>query len=161
MEHDQKTFMNLVLNNGDPDLMVVDFEDLAKRQAERLAARDIAQPPKPQPARAEYNQLRKELFAAQEWAKNAEIYCNDRAGTVKLLEQRITDLLKQKKAAIDSPLAERNFENQIQLLETELLDAKTEFNRARHQSNYAARGLKAFGGHERIAELKLDLGIAL
>ena len=160
MDQDQKTFMGLVLNHGDPTIMVVDFEDLAKRQAVRLAARDVAQPPKLQPARAEYNQLRKELFTAQEWAKNAEIYCNDRAGTVKLLERRITDLLKEKKAAVDSPLAERNFENQIQLLETELLDAKTEFNRARHQSNNAGRGLKAFGGHERIAELKAELGIA-
>jgi hypothetical protein len=160
MEQDQKTFMNLVLNNGDANLMVVDFEDLAKRQAVRLAARDIAQPLKSQPARVEYNQLRKELFASQEFAKNAEIYANGCACTVKLLEQRITELLKQKKAAVDSPLAERNFENQIQLLETELLDAKTEFNRARHQSNNAGRGLKAFGGHERIAELKAELGIA-
>src|SRR5438128_3471424 len=54
--------------------------------------------------RAEYNRLRKELFDAQEWAKNAEVYCNEKANMVKQLEGRINDLLKQKKAAVDNPL---------------------------------------------------------
>ena len=127
----------------------------AKERAALNAKNDAARPSEP---RKEYNQLRKELFTAQEWAKNAEIYCNDRAGTVKLLEQRITDLLIKKKGA--NPLEERNYEHQIQLLETELFDAKTELNRAALQSSRAGRGLKAFSGHARIAELKLELGIA-
>jgi len=147
-----------------PDLMdhITNPEALNKQLAatakERAALNAQNAALKPSEPRKEYNQLRKELFAAQEWSKHTEVYCNSTAGAVRLLEQRITDLLKQKKDA--NPLAERSLENGIQLLETQLFDMKIELNRATLQSGRAGRGLKAFAGHERIAELKAELGIA-
>lgn len=147
-----------------PGLMdhVFDHESVNKRTTATIqAAQDLdaknAQL-KVEPVRVQYNTLRKQLFDLQEWAKHAEIYCNSKAGEVKQLERRITDIIKQKKAAVDNPRAERNFEHQIQLLETELLDAEKEFKRAKIQSGNAARGLKAFDGHQRIKELKKELG---
>lgn len=137
----------------------MDLAHVEQTQAALRAARDKANPPKPEPVRVEYNRLRKQLFDLQQHAKNMEIYCNEQAGKVKLFEQRITDLLKQKKAVADNPLHERFCEHQIQTLETELLDAKTEFNRAKNQNSNAARGLRAFDGHARIAELKKELGL--
>src|SRR5260370_41964880 len=53
-----------------------------------------------EPVRVEYNRLRKLLFDLQQHAKYMEINCNEWAGNVKLLEQRITDFLKQKKVLV-------------------------------------------------------------
>jgi hypothetical protein len=145
---------DLFENITNPEKLNKQLADSAKERQALDAKNAVHRKDSP---RAEYNKLRKELFDAQEWAKHAEIYANDKAGVVKLLEQRINDLIKQKKAAVDNPLAERNCEHQIQLLETELLDAKAEFNRAKVQSGNAARGLKNFSGHQRIAELKAEL----
>ena len=146
-----------------PQDFVIDIEKVEEAGKKMRAARDAANPPKPEPARAEYNRLRQQLFDAQRWAKDAEIYCNDQAGNVRLLEQRINDLLKKKKQAIaEGKLGdERICEHQLQLMETELIDAKQEFHRATRQSAQAARALKAFDDHERIAELKKQLDESL
>jgi len=133
---------------------------LAASAKERQKLHEKNTAAKPSEPRKLYNSLRKELFDRQEWAKNAEIYCNTKADTVKHFEGLIADLIKQKKAAVNNPLHERALEHQIELLETELLDAKQEFHRAKHQSTNAARALRDFTGHQRIAELKLELGIA-
>jgi hypothetical protein len=64
-------------------------------------------------------------------------------------------LVKKKVAAAENNLQyERRLENAVVTLETELHDAKIEFNRAKTQSTNAARGLKAFDGYEAIAALK-------
>ncbi len=162
MNQDTQTFMNLVLNNADPKLMVIDIAAHEQRMTEHRAARDKAQPPKPQPARVEYNQLRQQLYDLQQHAKHTEDYCNTQVAEVKLLERRIDDVLKLKKSAVEEGnlRGERNYENQIQMLETTLFDAKKELTRATVQSGRAGRGLKAFAGRQRIEELKAELGIA-
>ena len=142
----------------DPKLITVDFAAHEKRMAEHRKEREKANPPKPEPVRVEYNRLRQRFFDLQQQAKNAEVFCNNKADAVKGLEQRITELLKQKKQAdADGHLGqERVCEHQIQLLETELVDAKDEFIKAKHWSTQAARALKAFTSDSsaRIEELK-------
>jgi len=147
-----------------PETLIIDEQKLSKQLGEVAKAQQALDvknaAAKPSEPRKLYNSLRKELFDRQQWAKNAEIYCLTKADTVKHFEGRISDLITQKKAAVNNPLHERALEHQIDLLETELLDAKKEFNRAKHQSTNAARALRDFTGHQRIAELKLELGIA-
>ena len=148
-----------------PEVLTIDEEKLSNQIAETSKAAQAlhAKNDKAKAAnsdtRKEYNQLRKDLFTAQEWAKNAEIYCNDQANNVKHFEGHITELLTQKKAAVNNPMQERFLEHQIDLLETSLHDSKIEFNRAKHQSTNAAAALRNFPHHARIVELKLELGI--
>ena len=143
----------------DPKLITVDFNKIEAFQQQTREAREKANPPKPEPMRVEYNRLRQQLYGLQQQAKNAEVYRNNKADVVKGLEYRINDLLRHKKQAIvEGHLGqERVCEHQLQRLETELVDAKEEFNKAEHWNAQAARALKAFDGHGRIAELKLLL----
>jgi hypothetical protein len=145
------------------DFIVTDATcaEVEQRAKEMRVARDAANPPKVEPAGVELNRLRKELFDLQQWAKYAEIHCNNVAGTVKGLEQRLTEVLKHKKIASDAGnlLAERNYEHSASLLESELVDAKEEFTRAKKQSSNNARALREFDGQARIAELKKELGL--
>ena len=146
---------------ADPKLMTVDFDDLSKRHQKLVADRETLNPPKPEPVRVEYNRLRQSLYDLQQQAKNAEVFCNNKADGVKGLEQRINDILRKKKQAIakDHLGDERNCEHQLQQLETELIDAKVEFTQAKHWSTQAGCALKAFDGQERIAELKKELAL--
>lgn len=143
----------------DPKLMTVDLTQIERNQAERRREMEKANPPKPEPARVEYNRLRQQLYSLQQTAKSAETSCNNKADHVRGLEQRINDLLKRKqKAHTDGHLGdERICEHQIQLLENELLDAQEDFLKAKHWNSQAARALKAFDGHARLAELKAEI----
>ena len=144
----------------DPKLITIDFEDLAQRHKERIKQRDIDTPP-PSKAdlRKEYNQLRQRLFDLQQNARAYEIRTNEAAGKVRLLEQRISEALKLKKAAAEAGnlRAERNYENATQTLESELLDAQDDYTKNKRWGLQAARALKDFNGHARIAELKETL----
>ena len=165
----EHNYMNLFFKENlknRPQDFIINEDELNKTIAKTVAAsqalhaKNDASKPKPD-LRKEYNQLRKQLFDLQQYAKGAETYANNKAGEVKHRESLINDLLKQKKEAIASGNLgqERFLEHQIVLIETELIDAKIEFNRAKHQSSNAARGLKAFDGHERIAELAKILAV--
>jgi hypothetical protein len=116
---------------------------------------------KPTDLRKTYNDLRKQLYDLQQQAKHTEIFCNNKAGDVKHFEERIAILLRDKKKADEAGELghARMLEHQIVNLETEVLDAKKEFDRAKKQSTYATRALKAFTGHEAIAELKKQLAL--
>jgi hypothetical protein len=153
-----KNVAHCVFMAPDPKLLTIDFEDLAKRHKQRIEEREKANPPKPEPMRVEYNRLRKQLYELQQASKSAEVYCNNKADAVKGIEHRINDLLKAKKQAIaDGHLGdERKYENQLQLRETELIDAQEEFAKAKRWSVQAARVKKEFEFNEngRIAELK-------
>lgn len=144
---------------ADPKLMTVDFDELTTRHKATVAMREKLNPPEPEGARPEYNRLRQQLYDLQEQAKGAEVYCNNKADAVRGLETRINDLLKEKKQAVsENHLGqERKCEHQLTQLEKELVDAKEDFNKAKHWSGQAARALKAFVGHARIAELKAEL----
>ena len=86
------------LMRTNPEVLTIDEEKLSNQIAETSKAAQAlhAKNDKAKAAnsdtRKEYNQLRKDLFTAQEWAKNAEIYCNDQANNVKHFEGRITEL---------------------------------------------------------------------
>jgi hypothetical protein len=152
-------FVKTNLETRPQDFIVTDaaITKIEQAQAVRRAAEDKAKPP--EPLRVEYNRLRRELYDKQQYAKHTEIYCNEKAGSVKHFEQSINDWLKQKKAAVEvGHLGQERFcEHQVELLEAELLDAKIEFNRAKHQSANAARALKAFDGYARIKQLEKEL----
>lgn len=141
------------------ELMTVNFDELSTMHKATIAMREKLNPPEPEAARPEYNRLRQQLYDLQQSALNAEVYCNNKADAVKGLETRINDLLKEKKQAVsDNHLGqERKCERQLTQLEKELVDAKEEFNKAKHLSGQGARALKAFDGHARIAELKVEL----
>jgi DNA repair exonuclease SbcCD ATPase subunit len=147
----------------DPSVLTVtdgDIKRIEQNAAKLRAQRDAAAPP---PGKAdlqkEYNQLRQQLFNLKQDAKCYEQRCNDAAGKVRILEQRITDLIKLKKdaAAENNLRGERTHEQGIQRLEAELLDAQEEFEKNKRYSGQAARALKAFDGHARIEELKCVL----
>src|SRR5579872_2351816 len=154
------------LKNRPEDFVVTEetcrqVEETAKKfRAERDAA---APPPGKADCYKEYNQLRQKLFDLKQDAKCYEQRTNDAAGKIRLLEQRINDALKLKKAAAEASnfRGERTYEHQVALLETELADAKEEFEKNKAWSGQAARALKAFDGHARIAELKLLLDAPL
>lgn len=148
----------------DPKLITIDFEDLAQRHKERLKAQEKdAPPPSKADFRKEYNQLRQQLFDLQQNAKAFEIRTNDAAGKIRLLEERINNIFKLKKEAIQEGnlKGERTYERAIANLETELLDAQEEFNKNKRWSTQAARALRTFDGAERIAELKAILDTPL
>jgi hypothetical protein len=142
----------------DPALITVDFAAIGQAQAKRRATADKLNTKEPD-LRKEYNSLRARLYGLTQDAKNAEVYANTQADEVRGLEARInTQLVLKKKATAEGNLQyERNLEHGIITLETELHDAKIEFNRAKTQSTSAARGLKAFDGYETIAALKKQL----
>lgn len=143
----------------DPKLITIDFAAHDKHATKIRAERDKANPPKPEPAQQELNKLRHQLFSLQEEMKNTEIYANDKACDVELLEQRLAEALKKKKAYAEAGnlLAERSGEHTVRLLESELVDAKRELTFAKKRSVNATRALRAFDGHGRIAELKAQI----
>ena len=148
----------------DPNLLTIDLAKHEQNMAKLRAVRDAATPPPGKlDLRKEYNQLRQRLFELRQNAKHYEIRTNDAAGNIRLIEQRIDDLLKQKKAAVaeGNLRGERTFEQAIQRAETELADAKEEFEKNKRWGSASARGLKEFNQHDRIAELKAILDAPL
>jgi hypothetical protein len=141
-------------------LMTVNLEDINKAQAARRATSDKLNEKAPE-VRKEYNELRSRLYQLTAFAKDAEIYCNTQADLVKHLEQQITvQLLTKKKAEADGNLRfERTLEHGIIQWESELLDAKLEFQRAKTQSSRAGAALKAFDGYAEIKRLKAQLAL--
>lgn len=141
----------------DPHIFDVDLAKHEETAKKMRAERDAAAPP---PGKAdlhrEYNQLRQRLFDLKQNVKTFEQRTTDAAGRVQLLEQEIDKLLKAKKAAAeaDNLKGERTCERAIQRKETELADAKEEFEKNKHWSAQATRALKTFDGAARIAELK-------
>jgi len=160
MNQEQQNYFSLITKNADPKVLTVDFAEIDRRTAQVRAEREAAAPP---PGKVdlhkEYNQLRQTLFELTQNAKTFETRANDEAGKVRLIEQRINDAIKEKKAAaeVGNLRGERTYEQAIQRLEAELADAQEEFTKNKHWSGRAARTLKAFDGHARIAELKFVL----
>jgi DNA repair exonuclease SbcCD ATPase subunit len=146
----------------DPSVLTVtdgDIKRIEQNVAKLRAQRDKESKPGKADLQREYNQLRQTLFNLKQDAKCYEQRCNDAAGKVRILEQRITDLIKLKKdaSAENNLRGERTHEQGIQRLEAELLDAQEEFEKNKRYSGQAARALKAFDGHARIEELKCVL----
>jgi hypothetical protein len=144
----------------DPKLMTVDFNQLEKTQQQRREEMATLNPPKPEGHAKELQRLRRELFNLSEGAKNNEIYRNNKAGEVRLFEQRLTDAIKQKKVAIanGNERGERNHEHAIKQRERDLADAEKEFQKAEQCSAQAARALKDWPHYARIEELEKLVG---
>lgn len=148
----------------DPSLITINLAEHSQRMAQLRAERDAAEPP---PGKVdlhkEYNQLRQKLFDLKQDTKCFEIRTNEAAGRIRIVEERINDVLKLKKGAAEmgNLRGERNYEQSIQRLETELGDAEQEFEKNKRWSGQAARALKEFDGHARIEELKLLLDQSL
>jgi predicted RNase H-like nuclease (RuvC/YqgF family) len=147
--------------NTDPELITVDFVQHEATAKAAREARDLANPPKPEPAQVEYDGLLHRLFNLTEAAQNTEIYANNIAGNVKQLENQLDAAIKQKKryAEAGNERAARNGEHHIQRLERELADQEKDLKRAKNNSANAARALKAFDGHPRLKELKKQLAL--
>ncbi|MBZ5687218.1 MAG: hypothetical protein LAP86_19525 [Acidobacteriia bacterium] len=139
-----------LLAKGAKERQALDVVNAAKR-----AARDGSDKPVNELAR-----LRNELFKLELHAKHSEIYTNEIAGQVKLLETNINDALKAKKQASTAGNlgAERNCEHNIQRLEREQTDLVKEFTRARKVSAGAAVVLKEWPHRERVEELSKLVG---
>lgn len=108
----------------------------------------------------ELARLRSELFKLEQHAKHSEIYTNEIAGNVKLLEQNINTALKAKKqASAEGNLqSERNYEHAVTRFERELAEVEKEFQRARKVSAGAAIVLKEWPHHARVEELQKLVG---
>ncbi len=150
----------------DPSVLTVtdgDITRIEQQQAKRRAQQDKENSPTKADLRKEYNQLRQKLFDLKNDAKCYETRTNDAQGQIELIEQRINNALKLKKAAVaqGNLRGERTYEQAIERLEPELAGAKEEFNKNKHWSAQAAHALKAFDGHARIEELKAILDAPL
>ena len=143
----------------DPHLFDVDLAKVEQAQKDRRELMAELNPPVPQGTAKELQRLRRELFNLTERAKSTETYCNNKAGEVKLLEQQLTDAIRQKKAysSAGNDRAERGTELTIQRLESEMDEAAKEFQRARRVSAGAAADLKAWPHHARVEELQKSL----
>jgi hypothetical protein len=110
--------------------------------------------------RAEYNRLRGKLYDLQQTAKDTEIRLNDAVANVHHFEVIVADLLKRKKAASAANLLgeERVWEHQLLAAEHDLLNSREALDRWKKINTSAARELREFDGHARIAELKKELG---
>lgn len=140
-----------------PELITINLAEHEQHMSQLRAQREKDEPtPSTADFRKEYNQLRQQLFNLQQNAKAYEIRTNEAAGKIRLVEERINEALKLKKAASDAGnlRGERTYEHSVATLETELLDAQEEFHKNKHWSVQAARQLKDFNQHGRIAELK-------
>jgi hypothetical protein len=146
-----------------PEVFIIDDNTIkqVEETTKQIRAKQDAEAPAPDKLdlRKEYNRLRQQLFDIQQNAKCYEIRTNEAAGQVHLIEQRITEALKNKKAAIEAHnlRGERMYEWQVTSLETELADAQVELSKNRRWSIEAGRALKNFPSHDRIAELKAML----
>jgi hypothetical protein len=143
-----------------PEVFTITEESLRQieqNQAARRAQQEKDRVPSKLDLRKEYNQLRQRLFDLQQNAKTFEIRTNESAGKIRLLEQRINDALKEKNIAAGAGnlRGERTYEQAIQRLESELLDAQEEFMKNKRWSIQAARALREFEGHARIEELRM------
>jgi hypothetical protein len=142
----------------DPQLMTVDFENINKHQKEHREFLDKANAAKAEPGskQEELQKLRRQLFGLKQAVESTEVFENNKAGEVQLLEHRLNEALTKKKAAAHSGnlLAERRQEHNIQLLESELAEAKKEYNFAKQRSVHATRALRNFDGAARIVELQ-------
>jgi predicted nucleic acid-binding Zn-ribbon protein len=147
----------------DPKLITVDFNQLEHTQKDRREQMVKLNPPKPEGPAKELSRLRGQLFDLKQAAQAFEQRTRDAAGNSALLEQRITEAIKKKKTAVaDGNLrGERTYERHLQQLEIELADAQEEHTKHKNWSAQTARALKAFDGHERIAELTLLLDAPL
>ena len=141
--------------------------EFKKQLDESLKARQVLDAKnavlKAEPAQVEYNQLRQKLFDLKQNTKCFEVRTNEAAGKIRNIEQRINDVLKLKKGAAEmgNLRGERNYEQSIQRLETELGDAEQEFEKNKRWNGQVARALKEFDGHARIETLKLLLDQSL
>jgi hypothetical protein len=162
MKPESQNFLNLVLRatDTDPSIMTIDIAANEKKAAERRATMEKLNPPAKIAPKVEYNRLVSQLYILRENAKACEVNVNNIAGEVRLLEERITALLQEKKrhAEAGNLRGERTYEHQVELLEDDLAVAQTRLQGARSQNTGAARALKAFDGHQRLAELKKELG---
>lgn len=155
MDQSNKNFLSLLANNVDPKLLTINLAEHEQRMTAHYKKMEELNPPKPEPAQKELARLRGELFNLQQRAKHTEVYTNEQAGKVKLLESDLAHTLKQKKIAAEAGnlRGERNYDNTITRLETELADAQREFQRARKVSAGAAIQLSEWPHHTRVEEL--------
>ncbi|MGE5052910.1 MAG: hypothetical protein ACM3WP_01995 [Acidobacteriota bacterium] len=162
----QENFAGLLFKTNlekHPEVFTINESDLSRieqNQAQRRAQQEKDNPPAKADLRKEYNQLRQKLFDLQQNAKCFEIRTNESAGKIRLIEERITDLIRLKKNAVamGNLRGERTYEQSIERVEGELGNAQEEFTKNKHWSAQAARALKEFDGHGRIEELAVLLG---
>ena len=140
------------------DEIVVKVEQTAKKVRE---ARDLANPPKPQNAYDEYRQLRGRLNQLERGVENSVIYFTNIEGNVAQLQQNLKDAEQRKNQAlkVGNNRFEKNVDHTISRLKVDLADAQKELKAAKANKEGAAETLEAFDQHERIAELKEQLGL--
>jgi hypothetical protein len=159
---ESQNFSNLVNRNADPSIMTIDIAGNERKQAERRAVMEKANPSKPEPARVELNKLRSQLFNLQQQVKNLEIKVNNEAGNVQHLEGRLAEVLKTKKQqeASGNLLAARNYEHSAHLLENELSDTRERLVKEQRCNASAARELRTWQTEHgaRLKELQKEVG---
>jgi hypothetical protein len=164
MNQEQQNFLGLLSKTmpKDPTITTIDIAANEKKAAAFRKAQDKANPVEPVPAKVELARLRSQLFKLQETAKSLEVKVNNEAGNVMLFESNIKKLLVAKKTAeaAGNLLGARNYEHQIQLLETELADAQARLVNERRYNGAAVRELLAFKKEfgPRIEELTKEVG---
>lgn len=150
----------------DPNAFTITDEDVKKieqRQAARRAVEEKAKPTeKPtEPLRVELNRLRNQLFTLQQNAHATEVRVNNEAGTVRLLEQRITEAIKSKKQCEEAGnlIGARSDEHGIQTLEEELADTRERLLKNQRYNAGAARELRTWQSENgpRLLELKKEV----
>jgi len=111
----------------DPNAFTITDEGITKIEQGQAARRAVEEAAKPKVSiEVELNKLRIQLFNLTQNAKSMEQRVNDEAGTVELLEKRITEAIKAKRHCEDAGnlVGARSYEREAQRLEEELVDAR-------------------------------------
>lgn len=161
------SYLNLFIRDNlekHPEVFTITDETVAHVEAHGKkfrAERDAADPPKPEPIRVELNRLRGQLFDLKQHAKNTEIRVNNTSGNIKLFEQRITEMLKEKNNQDEAGNLRgvRSAEHGIQLLENELADARDRLAKELRDNSHAARALREWktNNDARLKELQKEV----
>lgn len=143
-----------------PEAFRIDMTQVEAKGAELREWDAKNNPPKPEPARIEYNRLRQQLWQLKQDATNAEVRVNHEAGNIREWEKQINTLLVLKKKAHDAvQLAdERAAERQLVQVEADVADAKIRYEQRKKEFAQAVRTLKGFN-HSRLKDLEKELGL--
>jgi capsule polysaccharide export protein KpsE/RkpR len=159
-EHSMNYFGVAVKANHEknPDLMKVDVPAIEEAAAKVREARAAANPPKPIPARVEYDALRKAQFNLQNSVTGCEVRLKDARETVVHWEKSVASLLKKKQAAsVAMELGNvRGYEHNLVAAETDLGLAQTNLTVWKKEHTQVVQTLRTWQAEnlERMSELE-------
>ena len=145
----------------DPSVFEFDIKKFEENAAKMRAARDAANPPKPEPAKFELDNLKKQLWNLENYAKACATKVDNEEANVKHFEAVVAEHCKAKKNADSAGQwgEARKQENLITRAEVDLQECREQLVKLQGYSVNAARGLRTWQQEQgaRLAELQKEI----